>query len=282
MKHLSRVLTATCTLTLTAGADAAGLGNTLNNVGQFALGLNYEGIYEQGLELDKGHFSRTLLGSTGSGSFPELDDQILDAKMDSSRVFLEGTIGLHPRVDAFLKLGVAGTDAEYRVLEPGISDDSYKFDGDSNFAWGLGLRAKLYENGQNLRLMGRVEYMRSDTDTDPRVNGQSLAQNYADKLIAEGATDVSARSAGNIELQEFRAALVLGKSFGNFTPYGGVEYRYTDLILDMIVAGTESGAIPFGSSVNQEYEAKDSFGLLFGVDADFSRNFAFNAELGLI
>lgn len=266
---------------LAGDLPAAGLGDTLGASGRFALGLGYERINDQDLDLDGGNFSSSVLGVPSSGGFPELGDQVIDAQLDGSRWFLEGILGLHPRIDAFVKLGGAGFDADYRLVEPGFSDQAYQFDGDTDFSFGLGLRAKLFEHENGLRVMGRLVYTHSDASADVKIDGLPLSEAFAGELIDSGATQVSASGSGDVELREWRAALVVGKSYGGVTPYAGVEYRYTDLRLDARVDGNEAlGA--FAYSLHQKYEAADAVGLLLGVDARFGEHLALGAELGFI
>ncbi len=280
MKQFNQAFAAAAILTLPTAVQALRLGDTLGGTGKFALGLNYERIGGQDLDASSGHYTRDVLGVSGNGSFPELGDQLSDAELDSSKWFAEGSIGLHPRIDAFVKLGGASTDADFRLSEPGISNDTFGIDGGSDLAWGLGVRAKLFEDN-GLRVMARAEYFNSDADADINVNSGSFAQWFAADLASAGATNVAASGSGDIELEEFRVALVAGKNFGNITPYAGVEYRYTELSMDAHVTGSETLG-PFSYSIHQEFETQDAFGLLVGMDANFNQNLALNTEVGFI
>ncbi len=66
MKQLSRLFAVSMAAILAGNAGATGLGDTLGGWGKLALGLGYERIPDQGLELDSGSFARSISGNMGS------------------------------------------------------------------------------------------------------------------------------------------------------------------------------------------------------------------------
>jgi len=278
-----KVLAAAGLLAAANGAGAAGLGSVLGQAGSWSLGIGVDHVDGQDLELDQGSYSQTILGIEQSGGFPPLDHQLKSPSLDGTRVGIEGIVGLHSHVDLFARVSAGSNTLESTLVEPGISSEDHEFDSDTDVAWSVGLRAKLFEN-DHFKVMARAEYLQQDSDADFSIDGTDFDDYIRAQLAAEGASDiVVGTNKGSLEVEEWRAALVVGRDMGMVTPYAGVEYRNTDVTAKARVAGTESGGLfPFGYSLKEEYQAEDEVGLLVGFDAKVNSNVVINGEIGMI
>ncbi len=130
-------------LSLPSMGRAATVGNlaeTQGALGKFSLGLEYDRVFDRDMESKSGSQSTTILGVTTT----EAGESIEDMETESNCIFLKATLGLHPNVDIFVKLGAADTKWEHTERSPGVAE-KYEFEGDWGFAWGVGAKVKIFE-----------------------------------------------------------------------------------------------------------------------------------------
>jgi len=247
-------------------ATVGNIAETQGALGQFSLGLEYDGVFNRDMKWDKGSVSETYLGVTYTDPVPYTADgeTIEDAEIDSNRIFLKGTLGLHPNVDMFVKLGMASANWESMSKEPGDPDEKLEFEGDWNFAWGVGAKAKIFETSGGLRFMADAQYLSYKVDGDFKLAGKDFDQAILEEFwLDDPAATFSSDS--EIEIKEWQVALYVNQTFGNFSPYAGV--KYSDFEIDLEVDG--SGQFfenPYSLKVEGDAEADDNFGIFLGMD----------------
>lgn len=215
-----------------------GLAGTVGNIaetqgglGKFSLGVEYDGVFDRDLDLD------SIMPPLGPG------ESIKDAEFESNRIFAKGTLGLHPNLDIFVKFGAADADGEFKFVDPSAST-KFEFDGDWDFAWGIGAKAKLFQSPSGIRLMADIQYLWYEVDGDIKVNGIDLA--------------ITGPYDAETEIQEWQVALYVNKTIGMFSPYAGVKYSDMDVETDI-------DSQSFGK-LEIDFEADDNFGIFLGTD----------------
>lgn len=259
-----------------------GLAGTVGNIaetqgapGKFSIGVEYDGVFDRDLDFDSGSYSVNVPG-VPIISEPLLDpgESIKDAEFESNRVFAKGTLGLHPNLDLFVKLGAADADGEFKFVEP---DDTYKveFDGDWDFAWGIGAKAKLYQSSSGIRIMADAQYLSYKGDGDVDIDGVGLATGAVQIAKDDfGATSATASYDAEAEIQEWHIALYVNKTIGMFSPYAGVKYSDMDAEFDADIDGQVQVTVPavgiinspYSAKVEIDFEADDNFGVFLGTD----------------
>lgn len=256
-------------LSLPSIGGAATVGNiaeTQGALGKFSLGLEYDGVFDRDMKWDSGSMSVTVLGVTVTESFPFPGESIEDMEMDSNRVFLKGTLGLHPNVDIFAKLGMAGANWEAKYKEPGFPDEKFEFEDDWGFAWGIGAKAKIFETSGGLRFMADAQYLSYKVDGDLKVDGKDFDQGFLEELrLDSGDPNATFSSDSETEIKEWQVALYVNQTFGNFSPYAGVKYSEFDIDCELKGSGQVLGN-PYSLKIEGDAEADDNFGIFLGTD----------------
>ena len=264
---------------VTSQAGNAGTSaNTLGGMGTFSLGVEVQRDFARDLRHNDGSLRTSELGIDFHESYPVLDDKLNNADLDSRRVMLQATFGILPNLDGFISVGTQSSDLEYRLSEPGFSVDDYTLDGDSDSAWGVGLRAKLWESASGTRLLSTLQYQVHEGDADTRVNGTGLAAYAAADLIGAGATDVDLRAHADNRVEALSLAFMIAKPMGDWTPYLGARYQSLDIDNDISVRGTESGNTPYSQRISQNFKSDEEAGVFVGADFAFSTQLHLNAE----
>lgn len=254
-------------LSLPSTGWAATVGNiaeTQGALGKFSLGLEYDAVFDRDMEWKSGSESVTVLGVTVTESIPTPGDSIDDMELDSNRIFLKGTLGLHPNVDIFLKLGMAEANWEAKYKEPGAPDEKFEFEDDWDFAWGIGAKIKIFETPGGLRFMADGQYLSYKVDGDFKIDGENFDQLMLEELRS---LDPSATfsSDSEIEIKEWQIALYVNQTFGNFSPYAGIKYSECDVDFELNGSGQLSG-VPYSLKLEWDAEADDNFGIFLGTD----------------
>ena len=255
-------------LSLPSIGGAATVGNiaeTQGALGKFSLGLEYDGVFDRDMDWKSGSETETVAGiTTFTGPLPSPGDSIDDMEVDSNRIFLKGTLGLHPNVDIFLKLGMADGNSEGKHKEPGEPDEKFEFEDDWDFAWGIGAKIKIFETPGGLRFMADGQYLSYKVDGDFKVAGQNL-----DRVILEELRlldpNATFSSDSETEIKEWHIALYVNQTFGNFSPYGGVKYSEFDADFEFKGSG-QVLATPYSYTIEGDMEADDNFGIFLGTD----------------
>jgi hypothetical protein len=219
-------------------ATVGNIAETQGALGKFSLGLEYDGVFDRDMDWKSGSMSVTGLGTE---SFPFPGDSIEDIEIDSNRVFLKGALGLHPNVDIFVKLGTASANWEAKYKEPGDPGEKIEFEGDSDFAWGVGAKVKIFETPGGLRLLGDAQYLSYKVDGDVKLAGEEIP--FADS---------------ETEIEEWQVAVYVNQTFGNFSPYAGVKYSDLEMDWELDLAGI--------LKIEGDAEADDNFGIFLGTD----------------
>ncbi|VAX29250.1 hypothetical protein MNBD_NITROSPIRAE02-13 [hydrothermal vent metagenome] len=254
-------------LSLPSVGLAATVGNTAETqgaAGKFSLGVEYDGVTNRDLKWKSGTMSMTYLGVTDSDTIPSAGDSIEDMEAESNRIFLKGTVGVHPNVDVFVKLGMADADWKMTEKSPGSPDSKTEFNGDWDLAYGIGAKAKLFQTPGGLRVMADAQYLRYEVDGKLKTDGTEFDQ---DILADLRSTDPNATfsSTKKTKVQEWQVALYVNKTIGKFSPYGGVKYSDFKADLELDGSGQYLGD-PFSIKIDGKSEADKNFGIFLGTD----------------
>jgi len=267
-------------LSLPSIGMAATVGNTaetLGAAGKFSLGIEYDGITNRDLKWKSGSITMASPSVTVSDSIPPAGGSIVDMEAESNRVFLKGTVGVHPNVDVFVKLGMADAGWKLTEKDPGQPDSKTEFDGDRDLAYGIGAKAKVFQTPGGLRVMADAQYIRYEVDGDLKTDGKEVDQDLLDDLRSTdpGATFSSTKKT---KIQEWQLALYVNKTVGRFSPYGGVKYSDFKADLDLDGNGQYMGE-PFTVTIDAESEADNNIGVFLGTDIQVIPNqFSVNIE----
>ncbi len=244
-------------LSLPSIGGAATVGNiaeTQGALGKFSLGLEYDGVFDRDMDWKSGSVTMTIPSGTNTESFPSPGDSIDDMEIDSNRVFLKGALGLHPNVDMFVKLGMASANWEAK----GFPDEKFEFEDDWDFAWGVGVKVKLFETPGGLRFLGDAQYLSYKVDGDFKIDGIDLEEVF--QLM-----DPTFSADSEVEIKEWQVALYVNQTFGNFSPYAGVKYSEYDVDFEFKGSGQFLGD-PYSMKIEGDAEADDNFGIFLGTD----------------
>ena len=246
-------------------ATVGNIAETQGDLGKFSLGLEYDGVFDRDMDWKSGSVTSTGPGGgTVTESLPDERESIQDMEVDSNRIFLKGTLGLHPNVDMFVKLGMASTNWEAMLKEPEYPDEKFEFEDDWDFAWGIGAKIKIFETPGGLRFMADGQYLSYKVDGDVKVDGKDLDQLILEEFrLWDPMATFSSDS--EIEIKEWQVALYVNQTFGNFSPYAGIKYSECDVDFELNGSGQLSGD-PYSMKVKGDAEADDNFGIFLGTD----------------
>lgn len=259
------LILALCLPSIGGAASVGNIVETQGSLGKFSLGLEYNGVFDRDLDLDKGSYSINADGFSDSGPIPDPGAIVKDDEFRSNRIFVKGSVGLHPNLDFFVKLGAADVKGEFKYVEPGFPDEKNEFDGDWDFAWAIGAKAKLYQSLGGLRIMADAQYLWYKVDGDIDIDGVDLARQYEQEALDGGATSATFSYDAEAKNQEWQVALYVNQTFGNFSPYAGVKYSDMNLDVDNDIHGRFDG-VSYLEKVEFNFEADDNFGIFLGTD----------------
>ena len=278
MRKTTLLTTVTCAIALPSLVSAATVGNraeTLGGAGKFALGVEYDGVFDRDLELDGGSISIGAAGFSESETF----GGSADGEAESNRVFLKATAGLHPQLDVYAKLGMADVDADVEDIE---------FEGDFDFGWGLGAKACLFGcGGSGMRIMADAQYLRYEVDGDLELGGVDADTVIRELLLDEPEiTNATASMDSETEVTEWQVAFYANWTIQQWSPYVGVKYSDIDVENETDISGTVSGTdagvpftdVPFSADFDADLEADDNFGIFVGTDFNINSNLSLNIE----
>lgn len=258
------------TVILSSSSWASTVGNRADvqgDLGFFSLSLEYDRVTDRDLEWKKGK----IFGMVGGAPYKDTTlgprDKMTGLDPESNRLFLKGTLGIHPNVDVYFKLGLADGKYQQMYKSPTWQNSKDEFNGDKDWAWGAGFKAKLYEAKCGLRIMSDVSYLTYRTDGTVKNNGQEVSTVIKWMLINNGFTGVTAGYDANNEVQEWQAALYAVKDFGCCSPYAGVKYSDVRINNDIHIYGMATGA-PYWIKSKETMVADDNIGIIMGSDFD--------------
>jgi len=231
-------------------ATVGNIAETQGALGKFSLGLEYDGVFDRDMDWKSGSLTMAYPG----GTYTEAVEYIEDMEIDSNRIFLKGTLGLHPNVDMFVKLGMASANWEAMGKEPGYPDEKLEFEDDWDFAWGVGAKVKIFETPGGLRFMGDAQYLSYKVDGDFKADGMNVEEEFR-------SIDPNFSADSEVEIKEWQVALYVNQTFGNFSPYAGVKYSEYDVDFEF------KGSGQFLSlKIEGDAEADDNLGIFLGTD----------------
>jgi hypothetical protein len=277
-----------CSLSLPSIGGAATVGNiaeTQGDLGKFSFGLEYDGVFDRDMEWESGKISGTVLGETLTASFPFPGETMEDIEVDSNRIFLKGTLGLHSNVDIFVKLGTADANWEAMYKGPVGPDEKIEFEDDWDFAWGIGAKVKIFETAGGLRFMADGQYLSYEVDGNLKVDGKDFDQEILEELplvigdfVLLPDPNATFSSESKTKIEEWQVALYVNQTFGCFSPYIGVKYSDFQIEYELEASGQYFG-MPYSGKLEAEAEADDNFGVFLGTDIYIIPNqFSINIE----
>lgn len=251
-----------------AGVAATGgnLIDTQGGAGKFSFGLEVDRVFNRDMKYDSG----TISGKVSNIPIPlepalAPGEGIKNAKIRSNSIFLKGTVGVHPNLDLFIKLGRADGRAKFTDIHPLYPDTDVEFDGGFYNAWGVGAKAKLFETLSGLRLMADAQYLRHKVDGKIKANGRDIATAFVTEALAQSATAATASYTAQTELNQWQLALYMNQTFGRFSPYVGVKYSNVKAENNVNITGLIND-IPYAVDVTTKFKADKQVGLVLGVD----------------
>ena len=262
-------------------ATVGNIAETQGSLWKFSLGVEYDGIFERNMEWDSGTLSRTQPGISFTEPFPPSGTSIEDMEADSSRLFVKGTLGLHPNVDIFVKLGTANANWEANVKDPGSPDEKIQFDDEWDLAWGVGAKVKIFETPGGLRFITDAQYLSYEVDGDFKIDGRHWDQKILEELLLLD-PNANFSSESKTKIEEWQVAVYVNRTFGNLSPYIGVKYSNLNMDFELDGSGQVSGA-PVLLTIDGKSEAEDNFGIFLGTDIYLIPNrFSVNIEVRFI
>jgi len=193
---------------------------------------------------------------TGSGS---------GVDFESNRALLDFTFSPVQSLSLIATIGAAKMN---------VNDSNLDFEGDADLVWGLGFDIKMFEkNGWSIVTGAR--YLASKTDSTLEVNGQDLAQ-----AVDPGDTRIYE---SDLDAYEWSINLVAKKKIKRFTPYAGVSY--SDSKVESSTTYNyyyKDGSLAQKGNINFDYEQKNNFGVLAGINAEITKNLSMDIGCKLI
>ena len=264
-------------LSLPCMGMTATIGNIAETQGalwKLCLGVGYEGMLDRDMVQSRASLTVISEGKTYHGSLLLPGESMEDVEMASNRIFLKGTLGLHPNVDIFMKLKIADANWEATVKKPVNPDEKLQFEDDWDLSWGIGTKVKIFQTSGGLRFMADAQYMRCELDGNMQMAGQDANRSILnDILMAKGVVDPNATlfSDSKTEIEEWHIALFVNQTFGNFSPYIGAKYSDFKVNWEFEGNGQILGTPLYVKDVSK-FEADDNFGIFLGTDIYFISN----------
>lgn len=219
--------------------------DTLGGFGKFSLELEGERIFKREMVLEKASFLNVEI---------DLDESF---DMESQRAFLNATLGLHPKVDVFIKLGAADANLNYT----GGLEGDIEFDGDLGFTWGAGIKIKLFEGTGGFRIMTRAKYLSYEIDSKFILDGEDFSQ----AVDPGDSRDCSSK----IKAKEWSVDLLVSKSFKWFSPYLGIGYSDSEIINELdFNYYDQNGSLVLSGEFTCEFEQDNHIGVFLGTGVD--------------
>jgi len=167
---------------------------------------------------------------------------------------MKAAYGLLDNLDVYVRLGAADYEVKGQIFTGSTPGDKLKFDTDTDFAYGLGLKGT-YPLKNDWLLGCDLQYRRSKHEAEHKstpVSGAEETTTY--KSFVQ---------------QEWHIAPYLARKIGSFVPYLGV--RYSDAKLEI----KNPASSDFGEV---EQEADDNVGVFLGTDYKMGETCSLNLE----
>jgi hypothetical protein len=159
-------------------------------------------------------------------------------KMEAENLMFLGRLsyGLTDKVELTVRLGAQDLDADFTAPTTG------NYDGNSKFAWGVGLSGILYEAG-TWNIAGVANYFSSSSH-----NGRTTG-------------NIGATTNTEVDYFDWNIGLQIQGKYDQFLPYLGVKYSDAKAEIDR----WNNAAI-----TNGDYEAEDNVGIYVGAGFDLT------------
>ncbi|MFQ5580893.1 MAG: hypothetical protein ACE5FZ_09795 [Nitrospiria bacterium] len=216
--------------------------------GKMALGVEYDSDSERDTEFDGG----TEFDGDATVPFLAPGDRIVGGSLESSRIMLRGSVGLADWMDVFIHLGFADADFSYQLIEAGVPE-VISFSGDSDLAYGLGLKAAI-ANVEGYQIYSNLQLFQSEVDGA-----------YTEDGVLLGTAEAT--------VQEIQLALYAAKTFDMWTPYGGLKFSELAVEIDRSIPGT---------TFHEEHKVDDNIGLFVGTDVVLKPGLSANIEFRFV
>jgi len=216
--------------------------------GKMALGFEYDSDSERDMNFDGG----TEFDGDATVPFLAAGDSIIGGSFESSRIMLRGSVGLSDWVDVFIHLGFADADFSYQRIEGG-APEAISFSGDSDLAYGLGLKAAI-ANVEGYQVYSNLQLFQSEVDGA-----------YTEDGVLLGTAEAT--------IQEIQLAFFAAKTFDMWTPYGGLKFSELMVEIDRSILGT---------TFHEEHKVDDNIGLFVGTDVVLKPGLSANIELRFV
>jgi len=263
-------------LSLPLTGDAATIGNIATSQGGgggASVGVEYDRVFERELNLNSGDRIRNTNGTVTTAYFPVSGDSVKDLKMESNRVLVKGTLGVHQDIDLdlFLKLGAADVLWKASHATAAGTNRDLEFDGEADFAWGGGAKFGFYHFPFGLKIMGDVQYLTYRVSGNYSVNG-------TDRAVFETPASYETKT----KIEEWHGALYVQQPFGRFGPYLGLKYSDMNLENETSVSG-RTGGVSYSYDENIKADADKNLGVFLGADINIvPKHLSVNVEVRLV
>lgn len=242
---------------------------------KFSLELRAEVLFEREMDYqgNSSHTRYVFSGGTYTSAINTVDTGTgsgTGVDFESNRALLDFTFSPVQSLSLIATIGAA----KMNVNDSDLDGDAVEFEGDAGLAWGLGFDIKMFEkNGWSIVTGAR--YLASKTDSTLEVNGQDWASDVdpGDSRIYESELDA----------YEWNVNLIAKKKIKRFTPYAGVSYSDSKVKSYTTYNYYYSdGSLAKKGSINFDYEQKNNFGVLAGINAEITKNLSMDIGCKLI
>lgn len=190
---------------------------------------------------------------------------VLDAELDGHNFMLKFSSSFHDVVEPYIKVGTSNLKVTWDQ-----HSSSVKVETDPGFAWGAGVKAKLWGNDYGTKLTLDLQYRNISLDFEKATIGSATASTNGE----------------NFEVKELQTSLLLSKKYikpigaSDFyvVPYAGLTFSSLDV--DVYFTNLNNGGL------YSTYDASDEnvFGFVLGCDVMpfYLSYYLLNFELRLI
>lgn len=239
-------------------AASVGSPDTVGKLGGVSLSFEYDRVFNRDMKFK----SVTVKDDTGTTSGILGPGESYTPEFDSNRFFLKATVGVHERVDLFLKLGRADVNTEGIYKDPSTTEKD-EFAGDTGLAYGAGFKVKVLGEKEGLIVGVSGDYLRYKVDGKQKYDGVDFTTLSGLPYKAEATLD------------EWQIAVSAGYKMAKLTPYGGL--KYSDVSLKQELSYTD--AVNGNTTETLKTEADKNIGIFAGLDFDITKNLGINLEV---
>lgn len=266
VKKASAAIALFVVILLASGAYAAstGGGDLTGEAGKISLGVTYDQVFNRDL------VSKAGKGAVGNNdvAYPDGDHSIANFKAQTNSVLAKGTVGIHKKIDLFVKVGLAKIRYKYiygsnSQSTPQVTEE---FKGDYGLAYGAGMTGNIMESSEGVKLTVTAQYMQYKSKGMYKEGGKDLT------TLGSGITSYKSTTTA----KEMGLALILRKDFEAFAIYGGA--RYTKLKLQNKTLIEVPGAT-YTRIERAQSDRNNGFGIFLGSEFKITDSIYADAEV---